>query len=147
MATHRTETTSLDLLAEHARAIARTLEPGVIVGIRGPLGAGMTTFAKLLGEALGVREVIISPTFVYEQVYPVSDYSRGIHWYVHLDLYRLQGPEDLAALGLEIGRSEAVTVVEWIDRVPEIAARAGRLLDFSLDPDGRRFLVDRRPGS
>lgn len=109
---------SLDDLA-HTRAVAYALAPMLNVGdvllLSGELGAGKTTFTRALGEGLGVREGVISPTFVLSRVHPnLPDGARpGGPDLVHVDAYRLSGAEELDDLDLEFSLENSVTVIEW----------------------------------
>jgi tRNA threonylcarbamoyladenosine biosynthesis protein TsaE len=87
------------------------LEPGDVVLLRGSLGAGKTVFAQGIGASLGVAEPINSPTYVL-----LKEYSGRIPFY-HLDLYRIEDPEELFGLGLDqYFGGDGVCVVEWSDR-------------------------------
>ncbi|MBE7324925.1 tRNA (adenosine(37)-N6)-threonylcarbamoyltransferase complex ATPase subunit type 1 TsaE [Nocardioides sp. Y6] len=89
---------------------ARLLEPGDLLMLSGELGAGKTTFTQGLGEGLGVRGGITSPTFVIARVHPSLVGGPDL---VHVDAYRLGGIEELDDLDLDTALDEAVTVVEW----------------------------------
>lgn len=90
--------------------VARLLEAGDVVVLTGELGAGKTTFTQGLGEGLGVRGGITSPTFVIARVHPSLVDGPDL---VHVDAYRLGGVEELDDLDLDTSLDEAVTVVEW----------------------------------
>lgn len=93
--------------------MARGLAPGDVVLLIGDLGAGKTTLVQGLAAELGVAERVTSPTFALCNVY--SSRLGDLH---HYDLYRLQSPRELPALGLEESLSEAgLTLIEW----PELA--------------------------
>ncbi|WP_185174304.1 tRNA (adenosine(37)-N6)-threonylcarbamoyltransferase complex ATPase subunit type 1 TsaE [Rothia nasimurium] len=104
---------------EHTRAIALALAPlltsGDVLILTGELGAGKTTFTRSLGEGLGVREGVISPTFVLSRVHPnLPDGPRpGGPDLVHVDAYRLASSEELDDLDLEYSLDRSVTVIEW----------------------------------
>lgn len=104
---------------DHTRAIALTLAPlltaGDVLILTGELGAGKTTFTRSLGEGLGVREGVISPTFVLSRVHPNQpDGPRpGGPDLVHVDAYRLASAEELDDLDLEYSLERSVTVIEW----------------------------------
>lgn len=98
-----------------ARALAPLLDAGDVVILTGELGAGKTTFTRSLGEGLGVREGVISPTFVLSRVHPnLADGPRpGGPDLVHVDAYRLASGEELDDLDLEYSLDRSVTVIEW----------------------------------
>ena len=87
------------------------LHPGDVVLLEGPLGAGKTALTQGIGAGLGVRETINSPTFTL-----LKEYMGRLPLY-HFDLYRIEDPEELFALGFEdYFGGEGVCVVEWADR-------------------------------
>jgi tRNA threonylcarbamoyladenosine biosynthesis protein TsaE len=96
--------------------LAALLRRGDLVLLSGDLGAGKTTFTQGLGEGLGVRGGITSPTFVISRVHPSLVGGPAL---VHVDAYRLGGMEELDDLDLDTSLEEAVTVVEWGEGVAE----------------------------
>lgn len=103
-----------------AKELAKELEPGDVVCLEGDLGAGKTTFTQGLAAALGVPGRVTSPTFCIVQEHQSPDVL-----FVHMDLYRLHGEEDVEAIGWEDYLSRgAIIAVEW----PE---RAGSLIPLS----------------
>lgn len=93
-----------------AARLAACLEPGDMLVLDGPLGAGKTTFTQGLGQALGVRGPVASPTFVISRVHPNL---RGGPELVHVDAYRLGAVFDVDDLDLDSDLDQAITVVEW----------------------------------
>jgi tRNA threonylcarbamoyladenosine biosynthesis protein TsaE len=90
----------------------RAAESGLVIGLSGDLGAGKTQFVKGLARGLGIAGRVHSPTFAL-----VNIYSGGRLTLFHLDLYRLETQERIAAAGLEeYLRPEGVTVIEWAER-------------------------------
>jgi tRNA threonylcarbamoyladenosine biosynthesis protein TsaE len=112
--------------AEEMRAlgerIGRALRAGDLVLLHGELGAGKTTLAQGLGEGLGVRGPITSPTFVIARVHPSLKPERGGAPLVHVDAYRLGSLDELDDLDLDADVSDAVTVVEWGEGKAEVLA-------------------------
>lgn len=98
--------------AEAMRALGRRLggllRAGDLVVLTGPLGAGKTTLTAGIGEGLGVRGPITSPTFVLARTHPSLVDGPPL---VHVDAYRLSGAADLDDLDLDYTGS--VVVVEW----------------------------------
>ncbi|MCC2312687.1 tRNA (adenosine(37)-N6)-threonylcarbamoyltransferase complex ATPase subunit type 1 TsaE [Cellulomonas xiejunii] len=97
------------------RSLAALLRAGDLVVLTGDLGAGKTTLTQGLGEGLGVRGQVASPTFVIAREHPPlprPDGTRGPAL-VHVDAYRLGSLDEVEALDLDAALDEAVTVVEW----------------------------------
>jgi tRNA threonylcarbamoyladenosine biosynthesis protein TsaE len=100
---------------ELAAAIGSVLDAGDLLVLTGELGAGKTTFTQGLGEGLGVRAGIISPTFVLVRIHPnLSEGPRpGGPDLVHVDAYRLESASEIDDIDLENTMDSSVTVVEW----------------------------------
>jgi tRNA threonylcarbamoyladenosine biosynthesis protein TsaE len=131
--------------------LARLLRAGDLVLLTGPLGAGKTTLVQGLGEALGVRGMITSPTFVIARVHPSLTGGPAL---VHADAYRLGGLAELDDLDLDLDGS--VTVVEWGEGVAEglstdrleitiafTPARPGARLGTDADAEPRTVRISR----
>lgn len=98
-----------------AAGIGAVLAAGDLLILTGELGAGKTTFTQGLGEGLGVRPGIISPTFVLVRIHPnLPDGPRpGGPDLVHVDAYRLESASEIDDIDLENTLDSSVTVVEW----------------------------------
>ena len=81
-------------------ALAGCLRDGDVVLLHGDLGAGKTTLAKGIASALGVEEVVSSPSFSLVNEYDTG-LAAGVTRLYHLDLYRLQSEDDLASIGFD----------------------------------------------
>ncbi len=104
---------SPDATAALAIALARIVRLGDVIALDGELGVGKTTFARAIIHALGgAGEEVPSPTFTLLQAYELPTIT-----VCHFDLYRLDGPEGLAELGLEDAFADAVSLIEWPDRL------------------------------
>ncbi|KAD4060373.1 tRNA (adenosine(37)-N6)-threonylcarbamoyltransferase complex ATPase subunit type 1 TsaE [Arthrobacter yangruifuii] len=93
-----------------AARLGRVLRAGDLLLLTGELGAGKTTFTQGLGEGLGVRPGIISPTFVLVREHPSLVNGPDL---VHVDAYRLGSEGEVDDIDLEASMDRAVTVVEW----------------------------------
>ncbi len=101
---------SAELMRAVGRRLAALLRPGDLVLLSGELGAGKTTLTRGLGEGLGVRGAVTSPTFVIARVHPSLSDGPPL---VHVDAYRLGGLDEMEDLDLDVSLSESVVVVEW----------------------------------
>ncbi|MCE9650046.1 MAG: tRNA (adenosine(37)-N6)-threonylcarbamoyltransferase complex ATPase subunit type 1 TsaE [Parvibaculum sp.] len=97
-------------------ALARAVRAGDFIALRGELGAGKTALARALIQARlgpdGVNEDVPSPTFTLVQSYEAPDILL-----THVDLYRIDRPEDARELGLADALDEGVLLVEWPDKL------------------------------
>jgi tRNA threonylcarbamoyladenosine biosynthesis protein TsaE len=92
------------------RRLAGLLRAGDLVILSGSLGAGKTTLVQGIGEGLGVRGPVTSPTFVIARVHPSLTGGPDL---VHADAYRLASPAEVDDLDLDEAMGSSVTVVEW----------------------------------
>lgn len=117
---------SLDFVSHSAEQTQRLgahlgalLRGGDIVCLWGDLGAGKTCLAQGIGRGWGVKEPLISPSFVL-----MREYSRpgdNLRLY-HIDLYRISGSEEALGLGIDdvLGAPDATCVIEWAERIQEL---------------------------
>jgi tRNA threonylcarbamoyladenosine biosynthesis protein TsaE len=126
------------------RAVAGVLRPGDVVLLTGDLGAGKTALAKSIAAGLGVTEPVVSPTFTI-----VREYEGRIPL-VHVDVYRLDHPNDAQDLALDELLDEGrVVLVEWGERISASlpADRLEVLLAAGPSDDARDLTVEPRGGT
>ena len=114
------QTRSEEETIQLGRQIAARLPPRAVVLLIGNLGAGKTTLAKGIVSGLGAAEPddVTSPTFTLIHEYGRSSQPARVY---HIDLYRLDRPEEVARLGLdELFDRDAVVLIEWGERFPQI---------------------------
>lgn len=105
-------TTSAQATKAMAAALAELARPGDLLLLAGDLGAGKTAFTQGFGAALGVDDLITSPTFTLVNTY------EGRLELNHLDVYRLEALSEVLDLGVpEMLDEGGVTVIEWGDAV------------------------------
>ena len=118
---------SPDATARLAARLGARLHPGDVLLLSGEIGAGKTHFARALIHALQDRpEDVPSPTFTLVQTY---DTRRGELW--HSDLYRLGHPDEVIELGLADAFETAICLVEWPDRLADLAPPGALTLSFA----------------
>ena len=101
-----------ELLGE---AWGREAQPGWVIALSGDLGAGKTQLVRGLARGLGVTTRVHSPTFTL-----VNEYSGGRLKLFHLDLYRLETPEQVHSAGIEeFLQPDGVAVIEWAERLED----------------------------
>ncbi len=130
--------TSADETAAVARRLSGLLSPGDCVLLQGPIGAGKTHFARHLIQSVQIiPEDVPSPTFTLIQTY---DTRIGEIW--HADLYRISSLDEIGELGLLDAFETGICLVEWPERMGELAPRSALCLEFSTprdDFDSRRL--------
>ena len=120
--------------------LGRELKSGDVVALEGPLGAGKTVFVQGLAGALGITEAVSSPTFTI-----ISEY-RGSMTLYHMDLYRLNTPEEFAFLGVEeMIEGDGVTVVEWSEKAGDELPERSIRVNITIGDDGERLIQVGQP--
>ncbi len=121
--------------------LAALIRPGDVITLSGALGAGKTSIARGLLAALGLAGEAPSPSFAIVQPYAPPEVTMPV---LHVDLYRIEHPDELEELGLDEALSDAVLVVEWPERArgrwPHALA-----LSLAVAPDGARVLTAQVP--
>ncbi|RYE08744.1 MAG: tRNA (adenosine(37)-N6)-threonylcarbamoyltransferase complex ATPase subunit type 1 TsaE [Hyphomicrobiales bacterium] len=118
--------------------LAATLKPGDLVLLSGGLGAGKTALARALIRALvgdpGLD--VPSPSFALVQPYEANGAPL-----LHADLYRLRSEREIDELGL-FDRADAIVLVEWPERAPELASLATLAISLNVPADGRGRIAE-----
>ncbi len=93
----------------------RVAKNGTVIALSGELGAGKTQFVKGLARGLGISVRVHSPTFTL-----VNEYGGGRLKLFHLDLYRLETPQQIVSAGIEeFLQPDGVSVIEWAERLAD----------------------------
>ncbi len=95
-------------------------QQSVVIGLSGELGSGKTTFTQNFAKALGIKERVMSPTFVLMKIYKLR--AMGYARLIHIDAYRIKNPEEMFDLGWNelIRDPKNIILVEWAENLKKI---------------------------
>lgn len=124
--------------------LAGLARPGDVIALSGPLGAGKTSIARGLLAALGLAEEAPSPSFAIVQPYAPPEVRFPV---LHVDLYRIDDPDEAEELGLDDARADSLLIVEWPERLPASAWADALWLTLTIEPDGARGLTAQVPAA
>src|SRR3990167_10639102 len=137
--------TLTELEAEAARFARGLLVPSqrgaTLVTLRGELGTGKTAFTQAVARALGVEEVVTSPTFVLEKIYVLK--GQAFKRLIHIDAYRLEKAGDLAPLGFDelMKDSDNLVLFEWPEKVNDALPIPAVRISFVARTDDSRTIT------
>ena len=130
------EVESAEAMVELGRLLGMRLRAGDVVILSGDLGAGKTTLMRGVGEGMGVRGPVTSPTFVIARRHPSQVGGPDL---VHADAYRLGSAGEFEDLDLDA--DDAVVCVEWGRDRAEGLAEQRLEIDIETVGDGRRVVI------
>ena len=132
----QTLATEADTIA-FGSALAPLLQPGMVIYLRGDLGAGKTTLVRGLLRALGVTERVKSPTYTLVEPYVISK----LYLY-HFDFYRFSCSDEWVEAGFrEYFNRDAVCLVEWPEKAGGQLPAPDLGIVMEVDGNGRRITV------
>lgn len=135
---------SLKETEEIARDFLNTLKVGdsaAVVALQGDLGAGKTAFSQAVGEIVGVKDSMQSPTFVIEKIYDID--WKGFEKLIHIDAYRLEKESELLHLGWEeiVREPKNLILIEWPENVPGAIPGDARKIFFKFIDETTREIM------
>jgi len=96
----------------------------LIIGLKGDLGGGKTTFLQGLAKGLGIKQKILSPTFIIIRKFQIQSakWRTKFKNFYHIDCYRIQKPGEIIKLGFEeiISNPQNIVAIEWADRIQKV---------------------------
>lgn len=113
----------------------------LIIALKGPLGGGKTTFAQGFARGLGIKEKILSPTFVIRKRFPLrSCFFSNLY---HLDCYRIPTPKELISLGIKeiLNNQENIILIEWPEKIKKLLRKPFIEISFSFLKKGRQIRI------
>ena len=118
------------------RRLAKDVNPGSVLALKGELGSGKTQFVKGLVAGIGSKAPVTSPTFTI-----VHEYAGGRLAVYHFDFFRLQDRHSVARLGLnDYFFGDGVSVIEWADKFPELLPAHAQWLSFKMKSENERMI-------
>ena len=132
------DTHSFEETLHFGERVGRELQCGDVVALVGDLGAGKTALVKGIARGLGITQEVTSPTFTL-----VHEYAGGRLPLFHIDLYRLDNPEQALAIGIEeYLNGPGATAIEWSEKIESLLpATAIRIRITVSDNNVRRIEV------
>lgn len=127
-----------------AKKIKEKTQPkqALIVALEGSLGSGKTTFTQGLAKGLGIKENVLSPTFVIQKDFLLS--LKNFRNFYHIDAYRLRNPQELLELGFGdlIKNQGNLIVIEWADKIKKILPKhIMKIKFFNLGKNQRKISI------
>ena len=127
----------------------------VVVALYGDLGSGKTTFVQFFAKVIGVKEKVLSPTFVVIKTFKISDANTRIHandanrfkFLVHIDAYRLKSAKDLLDLGFKdiIKDKGNIVLIEWPEKIERYLPKNAIKIYFKTMSEKERKIVIKIP--
>lgn len=113
----------------------------IVVALKGELGSGKTTFLQGFAKGLGIRDKILSPTFVILKNFQIPN-SNFQHFY-HIDCYRIKKPEEILDLGFKeiVSDPKNIIAIEWAEKVNKILPKESIVLDFKFKKEREREIT------
>jgi len=115
--------------------------------LQGELGGGKTTFLQGLARGLGIKENILSPTFIIMKRFNIQG-SRFKNFY-HIDCYRIEKPKEILSLGFKeiIKSPQNIIAIEWAERIKKIIPQNATWIRFEFVDKKKRRIIVKNPKS
>lgn len=136
------QTKSADETKKVAKDLAKEYTSGGVLALSGDLGTGKTTFTQGFAKGLGIKEKIISPTFIIVREYALPQNNEGKFY--HIDLYRLEEVKQIEVLGLQdvFSNPHNVVLIEWAEKLGDLLPKnATRVMFTRISEDLRKIDV------
>ena len=125
------ESLALQFCSGQAKKI-KDKKPAIVLGLQGDLGGGKTTFLQGFAKGLGIKEKILSPTFVIMKKFKISNLK--FRYLYHFDCYRINRPKEILELGFKgiVSNPENIVAIEWAERIKKILPQSTIIIKFDF---------------
>lgn len=108
----------------------------------GELGSGKTTFLKGFAKGLGIKERILSPTFVIMRKFKIRAQTLNFEHFYHIDCYRIEKPKEILDLGFKeiVKNPENIVAIEWAERIKKIIPKNAAWIFFKFLGKNKRVV-------
>jgi len=122
----------------------------VVLCLKGDLGSGKTTFLQGFAEGLGIRERVLSPTFVILKKFRITktkNQSAGwrtkTRYFYHIDCYRIEKPKEILDLGFReiVSNPQNIIAIEWPEKIKRILPKEKIVLKFKFLAENKREII------
>lgn len=137
-------TTSAQQTKHLAKTLAEKFDRGVIA-LSGDLGSGKTTFVQGFAKGLGIKDKIISPTFILIRQHLIPNTKKVFY---HIDLYRLEKTDQLFHIGIEeiIKNPNNIIIIEWADKAKKFLPKNTIYITFEqINENSRKIKISNLP--
>jgi tRNA threonylcarbamoyladenosine biosynthesis protein TsaE len=143
--------------SEFAREILKTEDGSktLVIGLKGDLGGGKTTFLQGFAKGLGIKEKILSPTFVILKRFRLKNFTSGrskfdtgreFKNFYHIDCYRIHNPKEILCLGFKeiIFSPQNIVAVEWAEKIKDFLPKNTVYIELEFLNKNRRKIIFRK---
>jgi len=120
--------------------VRRMRDSAFVLGLVGELGGGKTTFLQGFARGLGIKEKILSPSFVIMKRFDISHKNPAFKAFYHIDCYRIEKVKEVLGLDFKeiISNPQNIVAIEWADRIWKILAKNTLILEFEFENRNKR---------
>mgnify|MGYP001049134894 CR=1 FL=1 len=121
----------------------KPIKIGKIFALKGELGGGKTTFLKGMAKGLGIKEKVLSPTFLIVRRFEIKNKKSKFKNFYHIDFYRLKKAEEILKLNFKkiISNPGNIVAIEWADRFKKIIPAQASWITFRIKGENKREIL------
>jgi len=139
------QTNRIGMILAQEIAKSKLKKATFVLALQGELGSGKTTFLQGFAKGLGIKEKILSPTFVIMRKFKIRKKTRDFKNFYHIDCYRIKKPKEILDLGFKeiISNPRNIVAIEWADRIKKILPKNKLVLKFKFVDESKRQIAIR----